>query len=216
MKAIVHVAPNRVEWQDWPMPQPGAGEVRIRTLACGICATDLEMIAGWKRTGVPAIPGHEWSGVVDAVGPGGDPALLGKFCVAENVLADGGEVGFEHSGGYGQYLVTEARNVYLLPESFPPTTAALIEPLAVCVRAVGRLRLEDRRSALIFGDGPIGLLMLLLLRWVNVECVAVVGGRAARLALAEEFGATAALNYHDVAGAWSSRSPPCQARRLPT
>jgi threonine dehydrogenase-like Zn-dependent dehydrogenase len=200
MKAIVHVAPNRVEWQDWPMPQPGAGEVRIRTLACGICATDLEMIAGWKRTGVPAIPGHEWSGVVDAVGPGGDPALLGKFCVAENVLADGGEVGFEHSGGYGQYLVTEARNVYLLPESFPPTTAALIEPLAVCVRAVGRLRLEDRRSALIFGDGPIGLLMLLLLRWVNVECVAVVGGRAARLALAEEFGATAALNYHDVGG----------------
>jgi len=40
----------------------------------------------------------------------------------------------------------------------------------------------------------------LLLRWVNVECVAVVGGRAARLALAEEFGATAALNYHDVGG----------------
>jgi threonine dehydrogenase-like Zn-dependent dehydrogenase len=200
MKAVVQVAPGRVEWRDWPMPQPAAGQLRIRTLACGICATDLEMIAGWQRTGVPAIPGHEWSGVVDAVGPGGDAALVGKLCVAENVLADGGEVGFEHPGGYGQYLLTEARNVYPLPQDFPPTTAALIEPLAVCVRAVGRLRPQDRRSALIFGDGPIGLLMLLLLRRMNVEHVAVVGGRPPRLSLAEEFGATAVLNYHDAGG----------------
>ena len=69
MKAIVHVAPGRLEWQDWPLPQPGPGQARIRTLACGICATDLEMIAGWNRTGFPAIPGHEWSGVVDAWDP---------------------------------------------------------------------------------------------------------------------------------------------------
>jgi threonine dehydrogenase-like Zn-dependent dehydrogenase len=197
MKAIVHVAPGRVEWQDWPLPQPGPGQARIRTLACGICATDLEMIAGWNRTGFPAIPGHEWSGVVDALGPGGDAALLGKPCVAENVLADGGEVGFEHPGGYGQYLLTEAKNIHPLPRAFPATTAALIEPLAVCLRALGRLRVQDRRSALVFGDGPIGLLILMLLRWMNVERIALVGGRAARLSLAQDFGAATVLNYHD-------------------
>ena len=86
MKAIVNTAPGRVEWQDCPMPEPGPGQVRIRTAACGVCATDLAMIAGWQRTGFPAIPGHEWSGMVDAVGPGVDCALLGKPCVAENVL----------------------------------------------------------------------------------------------------------------------------------
>jgi 2-desacetyl-2-hydroxyethyl bacteriochlorophyllide A dehydrogenase len=205
MKAIVNVAPGRVEWQDWPLPEPGVGQARIRTAACGVCATDLEMIAGWNRTGFPAIPGHEWSGVVDAVGSAVDPALLGKLCVAENVLSDGGEVGFEHPGGYGQFLVTEARNLYPLPQNFPPATAALIEPLAVCVRALGRLRLEDRSSALILGDGAIGLLMLLLLKAKRVDRVVLVGGRPGRLNMARELHAAAVLNYHeagpDLAGA---------------
>jgi threonine dehydrogenase-like Zn-dependent dehydrogenase len=164
MKAIVNTAPGKVQWQDRPMPEPGPGQVRIRTAACGVCVTDLAMIAGWQRTGFPAIPGHEWSGMVDCVGPGVDRALLGRHCVAENVLSDGGEVGFEHPGGYGQYFLTEANNVYPLPVDFPLAVAALIEPLAVCVHASRRLRLEDRRSALVLGDGPIGLLMLLLIR----------------------------------------------------
>jgi hypothetical protein len=155
MKAIVNTAAGRVQWQDWPLPEPGPGQVRIRTAACGVCATDLHMIAGWQRTSFPAIPGHEWSGTVDAVGSEADRALLGRCCVAENVLADGGEVGFEHAGGYGQYFLTEAKNVYPLPDEFPPAVAALIEPLAVCVRALRRLRLEDRGWALVLGDGPI-------------------------------------------------------------
>ena len=198
MKALVNTAPRKLEWKDWPTPEPVAGQVRIRVAACGICATDLEMIRGWQRTGFPAIPGHEWSGVVDAVGPGGDTALAGRPCVAENVWADGGEVGFEHPGGYAEYLLTEARNVHVLPADFSLAAAALIEPLAVCVRALGRLRLERRRSALIWGDGPIGLLMLLLLKAENVATVSLVGGREARLDLARQFGAAATLNYHGV------------------
>jgi threonine dehydrogenase-like Zn-dependent dehydrogenase len=197
MKAIVNVAPGRVEWQDWPLPEPGVGQVRIRTAACGVCATDLEMIAGWNRTGFPAIPGHEWSGVVDAVGPEVDLALLGKLCVAENVLSDGGEVGFEHPGGYGQFLLTEARNLYPLPENFSPAIGALIEPLAVCIRALGRLRLKNCSSALILGDGTIGLLMLLLLKANKVDRVVLVGGRPGRLELAQQLQAAAVLNYHE-------------------
>jgi len=197
MKALVNTAPGKLLWKDWPKPEPGAGQVRIRVAACSICATDLEMIAGWPRTGVPAIPGHEWSGVVDAVGRGGDPALAGRRCVAENVWTDGGEVGFEHPGGYAEYLLTEARNLHFLPADFPLAVAALIEPLAVCVRALDRLRLQHRQSALIWGDGPIGLLMLALLKAENVATVCLVGGRDARLDLARQFGATATLNYHD-------------------
>ncbi len=197
MKAIVNTGPGQLAWQDWPLPQPGAGQVRIRTGACAICATDLQMIAGWQRTGFPSIPGHEWSGTVDAVGAGVDPGLAGRRCVAENVLADGGEVGFEHPGGYAAYLLTEARNVQVLPPDFPLTAAALIEPLAVAVRGMRRLRLEGKKRALIFGDGPIGLLTLMLLRRAGVQDVLLVGGRSQRLALACELGATWVLNYHE-------------------
>ncbi|MCY3020319.1 MAG: zinc-binding dehydrogenase [Planctomycetota bacterium] len=200
MKAIVNTAPGKLELLDLPCPEPGQGQVRIKTAACGICATDLEMIAGWARTKCPAVPGHEWSGRVDAAGPGVAGALLGRRCVAENVLADGGEVGFEHHGGYAEYLITEARNVRVLPPQFPLSVAALIEPLAVSVRALRRLNVRDKRAALILGDGPIGLLLLMLLRQAGVTEIALVGGRARRLALAKELGAAHVFNRHEIAG----------------
>lgn len=196
MKAIVNTGPNRLEMLEMPLPEPGAGQVRVRTGAVGICATDLEMVAGWERTGFPAIPGHEWSGTVDAVGEGVDGALVGTRCVAENVLSDGGEVGFEHSGGYAEYFLTEAANVYPLPADFPFEDAALIEPLAVSVRGRKRLGENALGPVLVLGDGPIGLILTMLFAREGKE-VATVGGRDHRLALAGEFGSVDALNYHD-------------------
>jgi 2-desacetyl-2-hydroxyethyl bacteriochlorophyllide A dehydrogenase len=199
MNAIVNTGPGRLEWSDWPTPDPGPGQVRIRTRAVGICATDLEMIAGWERTGFPSIPGHEWSGVVDATGPGVDPSLAGTPCVAENVWADGGEVGFEHPGGYGACFVTEAARVQTLDAGTPAHVAVLIEPLAVCVRGLRRLCPGGGPAAepiLVFGDGPIGLLTTLLLASAGARDLTVIGGRDRRLALARDFGARQALNYH--------------------
>ena len=195
MKALVNTAPGRLEWLDWRDPQPGWGQVRIRTLAVGICATDLEMIRGWERTACPSIPGHEWFGCVDGVGAGVDAGLLGAVCVAENILEDGGEVGFEHPGAYGQYFLTLASNLHLLPSGFPARRGILVEPLAVGVRCLNRLRLEDLRNALVLGDGPVGLLLLLLLRQAGVEKIVMVGGRAGRLRLAQELGASAVFNF---------------------
>ncbi len=196
MKAIVNTAPGQLAWQDWPDPQPGPGQVVIRTNACGVCATDLEMIDGWERTGFPTIPGHEWAGVVEAVGAGVDTDLVGRATVGDNIWPDDSEVGFEHPGGYAERFVTRAELLHPLPADFPAWQAALVEPLAVCVRGMRRLRLEDRGSALVIGDGPIGLLMLLLLRDAGVDRVDLVGGRPARLAVAERLGAARTLNYH--------------------
>jgi D-arabinose 1-dehydrogenase-like Zn-dependent alcohol dehydrogenase len=93
MKAIVNTSANRLEMLEYPLPQPGRGQVRVHTGACGICATDMEMIAGWERTQFPVICGHEWAGIVDKAGEGVDESLIWHKCVAENVLTDGGEVG---------------------------------------------------------------------------------------------------------------------------
>lgn len=162
MRAIVNTGPNRLEMVELPLPQPGSGRVRIRTGACAVCATDLAMIAGWNRTPFGSIPGHEWSGTVDAVGGDVDRSLIGHKCVAENVLSSGGEVGFEHPGGYAEYFVTDAANVRLLPDDFDLVAAALTEPLAVCVRGARRLG-EPAEPVLVLGDGPIGLLTVALL-----------------------------------------------------
>jgi len=198
MKAIVNTAPGKLEWQELPLPQPGAGQVRIRTHTCAICATDLEMIAGWERTGFPSIPGHEWCGTVDAVGVGVDAALAGRPCVAENVWNDGGEVGFEHPGGYGQYLITQADRVQPLPAKFPLSTAALVEPLAVVVRGHSRLVSPIGSPVMIFGDGPIGLLSVAVFRDAGATDLTLVGGRDSRLALAQKLGASKTLNYHQL------------------
>lgn len=199
MKAIVNTAPGRVEMCERPLPEPRAGQVRIRTGACGICATDLAMIAGWDRTGPGAIPGHEWAGTVDAVGAGVSAGLIGTRCVAENVVSDGGEVGFEHPGGYAECFLTEAANVQALPAGLPFAAATLIEPLAVCVRGLRRLGDVGAGPVVVLGDGPIGLLLSLLLGRRGVR-VCLAGGRPHRLELALRLGAADVLNYHEVAG----------------
>lgn len=199
MKALVCVGPSRLEVREIPCPVPGEGQVRIRTGACGICATDLLMIAGHERAPPGSILGHEWSGVVDAVGPGVDAAWLGRRCVAENVLADGGEVGFEHPGGYAEYFLTEVGKLETLPPDFPFAVATLIEPLAVCLRGLHRLVDLPAGRALVLGDGPIGLLMLALLCGRGCA-VTLVGGRRKRLALADRLGAVACIDYHRFRG----------------
>ena len=200
MKAIVNTGPERLEMLERPLPQPGPGQVRIRTAACSICATDLTMIAGWARTPFGAIPGHEWAGTVDAAGLGADAALVGRPCVADNVWDDGGEVGFEHHGGYAEYFVTQATNVHVLPDDYPLQRAVLIEPLAVAVHALHRLRAPVPGPVLILGDGPIGLLTLLLLARDGRSDIVVAGGREPRLALARRFGAALCVDYHAATG----------------
>jgi len=199
MKALVNTASERLEFRDVPLPEPGPGQVRIRTAVCGICATDFEMIDGCARSRFPQILGHEWSGVVEKCGHAVGQSILGRPCVAENILADGGEVGFEHPGGYGEFFVTEAANVHLLPDGFPMEEAALVEPLTVTIRGIRRLR-PAKGTALVIGDGTIGLLFLLLLKHHGVEQVTLIGGRETRLRLASEFGASTVIDYHKVQG----------------
>lgn len=197
MRAIANTELNKLEMlSDLSKPEPGVGQVRIRTGAVGICATDLQVVGGWQRAPYPMILGHEWAGVVDTIGEGVDPSIIGKKCVGENVLNDGLEVGFEHPGGYAEFFITQADRLQFLPDDFSLATATVIEPLAVSVRGIHKLRGDVKGPVLIFGDGPIGLFMTLLLKQKGFDLV-LVGGREYRLSIARDYGAET-LNYHEL------------------
>ena len=196
MKQIEAYAPDSVRIAEVATPEPGPGEVRVRTAYCGICATDIEILGGTSRMSFPFVPGHEWCGVADSVGSHDDRSILGKRCVAENVVSAGGEVGFEHPGGYGEYFLTDAANIHELPDEVELDLAALIEPIAVCVRGLERLSPNSKNAILIIGDGPIGLLMTAILRYRGFDSITIVGGRTERLEVAESLGASELVNYH--------------------
>jgi D-arabinose 1-dehydrogenase-like Zn-dependent alcohol dehydrogenase len=125
-----------------PVPEPGAGTVRIKVLACGICHSDSITKEGlFPGIQYPRVPGHEVAGVIDAVGPsvpgwevgqrvgvgwnGGycgycDHCRRGEFfaCVRGQVA------GLSFDGGYGEYLVAPASAVALMPAELPPVEAA--------------------------------------------------------------------------------------------
>jgi D-arabinose 1-dehydrogenase-like Zn-dependent alcohol dehydrogenase len=125
-----------------PIPEPGAGTVRIKVHACGICHSDsLTKEGAFPGIEYPRVPGHEVAGVIDAVGPGVSGWELGqKVGVGWNggycgycdhcrrgeffACVRGQVTGVTYDGGYGEYMVAPASAVALMPADLPPVEAA--------------------------------------------------------------------------------------------
>lgn len=218
MEAIVWHGRNDVRWEEVPEPRsPKPGEVRVRVAFAGICGTDLEeYLAGplyipvdtpHPLTGrkAPLILGHEFSGVVEQVGPGvtdlavGDPVAAdclihcgqcvecqrGNFNLCEKLAA----LGQMADGGLSELVTGPAYSFVRLPQSVPLDQAALAEPLAVAVRAVTRAQLRPGAQVLITGAGAIGLFALQVARVQGAGAVTVVESHDHRRQLALELGA---------------------------
>ena len=84
MKAVVVKKPGEIVMEEREIPVPPKGFARIRVKAAAICATDLELIDGNIPANYPIIPGHEWSGIVDAVGDEADSCWIGKSVIGSN------------------------------------------------------------------------------------------------------------------------------------
>jgi threonine dehydrogenase-like Zn-dependent dehydrogenase len=221
MRALVVAGPGSAAVEDVPEPAPGPGEVLVAVDAAGICGSDLELLDGRRPAAYvryPVVPGHEWAGRVEAVGPGVDGLAPGDPVVAEGLRSCGvcdrcaegrtnlctagyAETGFTLPGALAERLVVPAGLVHRLPPDRPVEAAALLEP-AACV-ASGLLEagmpLPGRRVAVV-GDGPLGLLALLLLRTASPAELLLVGGRPARSALGPACGATRVVAAADQAG----------------
>ncbi len=214
MPAAVYKGEHTITIEDVPIPQVGSSQVLLRISHCGICGTDLHlMIEDWGTPG--AVGGHEYSGVVAAVGSSvegwaiGDRAVGGPWpgcagcrqCRAGRThLCDGlaARRATTVSGAYAAFKVVDADSLFRLPDSLDLRTAALTEPVAVAVRGVRRAGAQPGDRVLITGAGPIGLLTAAVLAAAGITDITVSEPNAKRRHLAEKMGASTTISPEEL------------------
>jgi D-arabinitol dehydrogenase (NADP+) len=208
MQAVQIEAPGKAHLVEVAKPIPGPGEVLIEVAAAGICGTDLHIYHGEYEGTYPIIPGHEFSGVVAAVGEGvkryrpgdrvtADPNIPCNRCPAcqrnePNQCHDLAALGVTRDGAFGRYVLAPEGSVFAIG-SLSFAAAALVEPLACVVWGLKRVRIQPGDAVLIFGAGPMGCLMLQAARGAGAATVVVTDVVPWRLEQAARLGATAAV-----------------------
>jgi L-iditol 2-dehydrogenase len=216
MKAAVLMAPDVLAVREVKTPKPGPAEVLVRVASCAICGSDLSLMAHpWP--GQPPygefIPGHEYSGVIAALGETVDEFRVGDRVAVEAHYGCGrcrncrrGNYtsclnygkrekghranGFTTNGGYAEYVVNHVNTVYPIPDSVGFEEASLITNLG-CVlygfETVGGFIVGDRVA--VIGPGPLGLISVEVAKALCAGKVYLIGTRASRLQVGASLGA---------------------------
>jgi len=228
MKAAVLFGPNDMRLvADYPTPQPGPGEVLIRVQACAICGSDPKILAkGW-----PAQPpygefvfGHEYAGVVAALGEGVTEFALGDRVAVEphkgcgfcancrdglyttclnygNVAKGHRHYGFSYNGGYAEYACNHVNSVYKLPDEMAIDRATLITTAATSLYGIWRIGgIRAGETVAVSGPGAIGLMAVVMARLLGAGRIILTGTRAGRLAVGRQLGADVTINIREEDG----------------
>jgi L-iditol 2-dehydrogenase len=220
MRAGVYLGAGRVAVESVPVPEIAAGEVLIRVNACGICGTDLKKIQnGFVKP--PQIFGHEVAGTIVEVGRGvrqwrpGDRVVsfhhipcgscfycqrrLFSQCPAYKKV--GLTAGYDpNGGGFAEYVrampwIVE-RGMVAIPPDVTDEEAIFIEPVNTCAKAIQKARVEAGETVVVLGQGPIGLLLMMLARLAGAT-VLTTDPIAERRAKSVRLGAIAAFDPAD-------------------
>jgi D-arabinitol dehydrogenase (NADP+) len=216
MKAVVYDRPEHFRVSEIPTPEPGPGEVRVRLQMTGVCGTDVHIHAGRFFSSYPLIPGHEPTGVVDALGQGVTGIEVGRR-VAVNGNTGCGScdscrrgypllcanlrcLGVNGPGGFAEHMLAPAGNVFPV-DDLPVEVAAMTEPTACAMHGMDVLGLRPGSDVLLFGAGPTGLILAQLLLHGGAARLTVAAPTAYKLELARSFGVdeTALVDRHDAA-----------------
>lgn len=218
MKAVVYDGPREFSVREVPTPEPGPGEVRLRSTMTGVCGTDLHIHEGGFFSAYPLTPGHEIVGVVDAVGPDVADLQPGQQVAADNTQLCGHcyfcrrnqplfcrnfrSLGVNAPGGFAEYVVVPAAKCFDASD-LPGEVVVMTEPTACAVHGMDVLDLKPESDVLLFGAGPTGLVLAQLLVHGCAARVTVAAPTQFKLDLAERFGVdrTVLVDRADVAGA---------------
>ncbi|MEU6367093.1 alcohol dehydrogenase catalytic domain-containing protein [Streptomyces sp. NPDC046931] len=197
---------------------PGPGEALVRVHAVGLCGSDREVYQGNRPEGYvryPLVPGHEWSGRVQAVGAEVPRSLVGRKVVGEGfrncqvcdrchagetTLCTAGyeETGFTRPGAMATTLTLPARLLHVLPDGADLTAAALLEPAACIAAAVLKANARPGERVAVVGTGTLGMFAVQFLKAVSPAELLVVGTGREREALSRSFGATGFRTLQDL------------------
>jgi L-iditol 2-dehydrogenase len=208
VRAVVWAGVGALELVDRPVPDAPPGWVLVRTGAVGICGSDLHRWRGSVPPEVGLIPGHEIAGeVIVAAGAGG--AAVGTAVAVEPLLTCGscaqcrsGDdnrcrqrqlLGGTTDGGLTEVLAVPPQRVYPLQAGMTVADGALVEPLAVCVRAVRRAGVGLGATVVVLGAGTIGLLSVIAARAAGAARPVSVGRYPQQRERAVALGADAAV-----------------------
>lgn len=186
-----------------PKPVPGREDALIRVLMAGICSTDLELVKGYAG-GFRGLLGHEFVGVVEAVGDEQDSGWLGQRVVGTiNLgcrrcavcLAEGPEhcpnrtvLGIiAKDGVFADYVTLPVANLLSVPDELLDEEAVFTEPLAAALRIREQVRVRPSQKAAVVGPGRLGLLIAQVLALGGTD-VTVLGRRREALELPEQLG----------------------------
>jgi threonine dehydrogenase-like Zn-dependent dehydrogenase len=212
MRAFIveHAGKGAVHQVDKPQPGPGEAIVGIRQV--GVCGTDTEFFRGTQHNlakGTATFPlrlGHEWSGVVDRIGPGVDPTWVGARVTGDTMLGCGDcaicHTGRQHvcpdrfeigvrggwPGALADELPTRASALHRIPDAMSFRVGALVEPASMALRAVKSMDITAGQRVLVWGLGCIGLLTVAFAASAGAV-VHAVGRSRTGLDLARQLGA---------------------------
>lgn len=172
---------------DVPTPDAGAGQVRIKVAAAGVCLSDVHFLKGILSPGYLlgdcVTLGHEVAGVVDQIGAGVSGVALGDRVVViveqRNEAKQITTLGFDYDGGWAEYLVTKADYIAKIPDSLPFEQAAII-PDAVstpwaAISSTGKIQAGE--SVAVFGVGGLGIHAVQLLKIVGCSKIIAIDPR---------------------------------------
>lgn len=208
MKAIVFNKPDDYEYKDVDLPEIDDCEILVRNKYAGLCGTDIHILKGEFLSTYPLIPGHEFSGIVEKIGKKVrefavgdhvviDPNICCNKCVfckinEQNFCENFGGYGVTRNGGFAQYSVIYESNLHKIND-LALEEAAMIEPLSCVIYGLNKIKINYGENVIIFGAGPIGILLLQLLNLKGVGKTVVVDINPKKLKTAKEFGASEAV-----------------------
>ena len=213
MKSAVFYGKHDLRIEDQPMPQVGAKDVLVQVKACGICGTDVHIYEGDKGAAEvtpPTILGHEFSGVVVALGDEVTAYKVGdRVCVDPNCYCgsctpcrNGVAHYCEHmigygttvNGGFAEYCAVNERQIYKIGDNTTFEQGAMAEPVACCLHGMDMCEIKPGHQVVVIGGGMIGLLMMQLAKLSGAAKVALLEPVESKREVAKKLGADVCID----------------------